>query len=288
MDFKSWFLFLVALGAGVGGRATAAPADPFQASNSDEVRRSAINAIPLDRLDPAGQQQVRGVLSGLTIFRRMPVRIVECQPSMFQFLVRHPDVVVNVWQVLGCTQIQLLETAPGKYQLADNVGTKGSLSVLFQDDTTVIGYGEGCYQGPLVIRPIRGRCVLVLKFGSVRENDGKTYITTRLDTFLNLDPGAAELLTKAFEPLVGKIADLNYVQTVAFVGSLSRTAEANPRGVQRLSTKLQNVAPEVREEFARVAAEIGRMETLGASGEALPHPSAPSRLAQQPADQPVR
>ena len=58
--------------------------------------------------------------------------------------------------------------------------------------------------------------------------------------------------------MIAKTADGNFAQTVAFVGSLSRTAEVNARGVQRLAGKLNHVEPQVRKQLAAIAADIGK------------------------------
>ena len=97
---------------------------------------------------------------------------------------------------------------------------------------------------------------MVLKTGYVREPDGRYYITNRLDAFINVEPGMAELLTRTIHPMVGGIVDNNFSQTVAFVGNLSRTAEVNGRGVQRLAEKLAHVQPELRRQFADLAAGV--------------------------------
>jgi hypothetical protein len=100
--------------------------------------------------------------------------------------------------------------------------------------------------------------LLLFKSGYVRANDGHWFVTTRLDAFLNLEPGALELLTKSLQPLVGPVADANFTQTLGFVGSLSHTAEVNPRGMQRLAAKLTHVPPEVRQQFAEIADRVAR------------------------------
>ena len=105
-----------------------------------------------------------------------------------------------------------------------------------------------------MVRPVNGRCLGILKTSYLRDNDGKTYVTSRLDAFMSVEPGGVELLTKIFHPLVEKTADANFTQTVAFVGSLSRTAVVNSRGFQRLAAKLTHVEPEVRQQLLDLAA----------------------------------
>ena len=118
-------------------------------------------------------------------------------------------------------------------------------------------YGQWSYNGPLLAKPIRGRCLAVLKSDFLRDADQRCRITSRLDVFLSVEPGGAELLTKALHPLVVKNADANFVQTVSFVGSLSRTAEVNPRGMRRLAGRLTHVPSDIRQQFAEVISTIG-------------------------------
>lgn len=243
--------------AGVARVEAVPPArNPFEATNSDEARQSALRSIPFDRLDGGSRAKVESVLANVSVYRRMPVRIIESDPDLFQFLVCHPDVVVNMWEALGASQIQLREIGKGSYRLCDNAGTVGVAQVLHATPDTRLIYAEGCYQGPLVIRPAKGRCLLILKTGTTREPDGRSFVTARLDSFLNLESNAAELITKAFEPLVGKIADANFSQSVSFVGSLSHTAHTNPRGVQRLAGRLEHVQPELRDELMALVNRI--------------------------------
>ena len=42
---------------------------------------------------------------------------------LYLFLVGHPDVVVNIWEVLGVTKLKLLQAVPDDFQVIDSVGT---------------------------------------------------------------------------------------------------------------------------------------------------------------------
>jgi hypothetical protein len=63
-------------------------------------------------------------------------------------------------------------------------------------------------------------------------------------------------VAKAIHPLLGFTADNNFTQTVAFVSSLSRTTELNPRGIERLASQLRSVQPDVRDQFAALAKDV--------------------------------
>ena len=80
---------------------------------------------------------------------------------------------------------------------------------------------------------------------------GRYFITSRMDGFVNVDSGGAEMLARVVQPLVVKNIDDNFIQTIAFLGSMSKTAEVNVGGMQRLAGRLAHVQPETRQQLSR-------------------------------------
>lgn len=200
--------------------------------------------------------KAQAVLADTSVFRRLPVQVMQCDPDMYLFLVEHPDVVVNIWQVLGVSELSLTETGPATFQIAEDAGAQGTMKLLYSSHDTHVFYAEGQCEGPFAAKPIQGRVVAVLKSGYVRETNGRYYITCRLDAFLQVDRVGVEFMTKTLQPLVGRVADLNFAQTANFISSLSRTTERNLDGMLRLTTKLSDVQPTVRDRFAQLAHQV--------------------------------
>jgi hypothetical protein len=246
--------------------------NPYKATTSRAARRDAVRSIPLDKLDPGGRAKVSSVLSDVSFFRRMPIAVIQCDPDLYLFLVQHPDVVVNIWQLMGITQLAVQQTGATTFQVADSAGTRGSMEYLYQSHDVHLIYTEGAYEGPLFKKPVRGRSVMILKTGYVREPDGRYYITCRLDVFMRVEHAGVELFTKTFQPLVGKVADVNFTQTAGFLGSISRTAESNRRGMQRLAHNLDNVQPDVRERFAQLVEQVARKQVQHDRPAGVQHP----------------
>ena len=234
-----------------------AAAGPADATNSRAARLDAVRSIPFDKLDAGMTAKVRSIVSRPSIYRRMPLRVINCDPNMYLFLVRHPEVVVNIWKVMGISKVELTRTGPDSFRATDGAGTVGMLQYCFSDHDTHLIYAEDTYQGPMVSRPIRAQCVLVLKSGYMQETDSKYYVTNRLDAFIQIQHAGAELLAKTFQPLVAKSADYNFSETAAFLSNVSRTAERNPPGVARLANRLKDLEPDVRARFAELALEVG-------------------------------
>ncbi len=230
--------------------------DPFQGTSSESARLSAIQALPLDKLDAQDRAKVHAVLANITIFRRMPVRVIDCDPDLYLFLVRHPDVVINIWNTLKISQLQLRQTRPEQFRLNEESGVMANLEYLYSSHDMHLIYAEGVYDGSTFGRQVRGSGVFCLKSGYIRETDGRYYVTSRLDAFISVEPSAVEIVAKALHPLLGFTADNNFTQTIAFVGSLSRTTEQNSRSIERMATQLYNVQPDVRVQFAKLAQKI--------------------------------
>jgi hypothetical protein len=251
--------------------------ESMKATSSRAAQENAVQSIPLDKLHPAARAKVLAVLSNVSIFRRMPVEVMPCDPELYLFLLEHPDVVVNIWQALGISRVSLKQTGPDTFQLTDEAGTVGSIQVLYRDQNTQVVLTEGHYNGPVFGRQLQGRILLVLKSAYIYRPDGRCYITTRLDSFTQIENIGLEILTKTIQPLVGKTADLNFLQTVNFVASLSRTAEVNQHGLCRLAKRLPDVQPEVRDQFAQVVERINEKAVARLTPE-----ESPPALAEQP------
>lgn len=232
-------------------------AGPTDAQTSRVARLDAVRSIPFDKLDANTNAKIRRVVNKPSIYRRMPLRVINCDPNMYLFLVRHPEVVVNIWKVMGISKVELARTGPDTFRATDGAGTLGNLEFCYSDHDTHIIFAEGTYQGPLVSRPIRAQCVLLLKSGYVQETDSNYYITNRLDAFIQIEQAGAELLARTFQPLVARSADYNFSETAAFLSNVSRTAERNPPGLARLATRLKELSPDVRTRFAELALEVG-------------------------------
>ncbi len=243
--------------------------NPFEPDTSQAARQSAVRSIPFERLDAHAQAKAREVLSQVSVFRRMPVQVIDCDPNLYLFLIQHPDVVVNIWEVLKITRLRLTEVGPGRFEVIEPAGTAGNIEYLYSNHDTQVIYGEGTYEGPLFARPVQGKVLIVVKTGYVRETNGRNYITTRMDCFLSVDHTVAALVTRTIHGLMGNVADTNFSQTMSFLGSLSRTAEVKHHSVQRLAGRLVNVQPELRQRLAELAGQIGR-ESYAVAGEARP------------------
>ncbi len=253
-----WMLAVLSVAFAASAAVAAAPS---QATSSRAAREDAIKSIPFSKLDTGAQAKVKSVISHTSIYRRLPVQMTDCDPDMYLFLVRHPDVIVNIWEVMGISKCTLARSGKEGFKAADGAGSSGTIKYLYSSHDTHVIYAEGSYEGPLFERPVRARCVLVLKSGYVQEANGRKYVTSRMDAFIHIEHLGIELLAKTFQSLVTQSADYNFTETAAFMGNVSRTAESNSAGMGRLAAKLKHVAPEDSQKLADLANNVAEKKT---------------------------
>lgn len=242
--------------------------------SSREAKASAKRSIPFQRLNQNASQLVREVVENPSFFRRMPPQEIECNPEMFTFLVRRPEVMVNIWELMGITQVSTQRTSPFTFVAHDGVGTTAKCDLIYGDENLHIYYGTGDYDGSLTPRKVTGRCVCILQSRTASDDAGGSAIAGTMDVFLKLDNLGADLLTRTLAPLVGKTADYNFIETAKFISQISQICINNPAAAQELASQLGNVDGAVRQEFASIAAKIATLQQMPA-GEAAGAPIPP-------------
>lgn len=240
----------------------AAIANPPEGVSHRAAREEAARAIPFQQLSPAVRGKTWEIVSQPSLYRRMPAKAIECDPEMYLFLLRYPEVVVNIWDLMGITQVQIQRVGPTSLKANDGAGTECVAHLVYGDRDLHLYYAEGYYEGPLLKNRVYGKCVLLLRSTYTPGQEDRMIVTNHLDVFLKVDNLGVDLLAKTLSPLVGKSADYNFTESAAFLGKLSQAAEENGPGIQRLAANLAQVDPAVRDRFAELAGAISQRAVL--------------------------
>ena len=228
-------------------------ADPrVEGDSSKRTMQEAVRSIPYGRLSSRTADGIRSVVGNPSFYRRMPTQQINCDPQLLNFLVRKPEVMVNIWELMGVTKVTAKRTSDHSFQANDGVGTSCRCDLVYGDNRLHIYYGNGLYDGSMTPRKVKGRCVCILQTKQV----GGKQIAGTMDVFLKLDNFGADLLTRTLGPFVAKTADFNFIETARFVSQVSKICETNPAAAQGLVMRLEKTESSVRQEFAAIAARI--------------------------------
>lgn len=228
--------------------------------------RNSLKRIPWDSLSRESREKIKSVVRNLSLFRQMPGQAVYCDAEMYRYLLDHPDLVVGFWDHLGVTQISLREWGEDRYLMKETTGTVAKIEVLYRTDAMCIVYARGQYKGPFAARAIEGESVLVLRNRYGFDADGEPFVACILDVFICIDHFGADFLARLFSTTLGRIADGNFEQTVAFVGQVSDAASINPEALRRITHRVKGVRDDVRNDFTELVEKVA-VQSLSRSRE---------------------
>lgn len=233
------------------------------ATSSRAARREAANAIPLAKFTPDDRRLVQSIVENASLYRRLPTEVVRCDPRLFSLFMQHPQTVVNIWEIMGISKVRMKRIGQDSFQSTDGNGTHGTVRILEcicddQAQNRAVVLASGTYEGPSVTGRIHADCVVVVRSGSTRDEDGIAFVTARSDVFIYLEQKGVDLVARTLQPLLVRVADRNFEQTMDFVSSFSEAAAKNPYGVARLATRLDQVSPKVQQRIATIAFQMAK------------------------------
>lgn len=222
-----------------------------KASTSQESASEVISQVPWKAISPAARKKAEQIVSSYTFYRRLPMTGGYCNPEIYDFLVCHPEVVVGTWEAGGFKQLSLSNNGGGRFSIKDSSGTSGEIEIVYHDNKILVFLCSGVYEGQLAPRPIQGDifCVMQYRFTEDAANGNKPIAVTRLDTFVRMSSASADLVGKAFAPMIGKVADSNFVKTVDSVNQISDLMERNPKVLAEMIQEVPSIPMETKNEF---------------------------------------
>ena len=229
-----------------------------QADSSAQSRQEALNTLPLDQLTPAAQQKLWPVVSGASIYRRLPAEVVTCDRDMYLTLIRNPEIIVGIWHLMDVTELDMKRTAPFTFDCDDKAGTTSQVELSYGTPNMHIYYAETLYEGSRFARPVNGRVVLFLRSEYFNDEQGRPQVKSGMDAFIRIDHITAKLVARTMSPLIVRTADHNFVESFRFVGRVHESAEENSPGMRELATRLVGVNAQTQQTFADVATLVGQ------------------------------
>ena len=244
-------VFLLASFAHAQANARQTPAG----SSSRGDRLNAIAAIPFGDLNDEAQRRIKSVVNFPSFYRKLPATQIDADPEHVRFLIRQPEVVVSIWQLMGVTQVKAQRTGPFMVETSDGAGTSCKMELIYGNNNLHVYYGAGNYAGNLLKRNLQGRFVAVVRTASQPTQNGSYDLVGQLDVFLRVDNVTAAFVTRTLQPIVGSTADYNFFETMKFVERLNRTARNNGPGMKSMNARL-DVTASTKETYDQVIDQV--------------------------------
>lgn len=223
-------------------------------NSTTAVRKQSIADLGLERLSEEAQQKSQALLKNVGMFRHLPTISFECDPAVYDYFLRNPDVAVATWRAMEISQFQLHERSPNHYHADAGDGSVGDVELYLHTPNDTIIYCDGAFKSPLLPKPIVARSLMRLQTSFVQEQDGRIIGTHSGDVFVEFPSNAVEAAARVVAPVSHSIADRNFKQMTLFVHLMSQAMVKNPGWVEQLGNKLDGISKQRKLEFLEVSA----------------------------------
>lgn len=222
--------------------------------SSKVIRKQAITGLGVERLSPEAQTKSASVLKNIGMFRRLPTISFECDPDVYAYFLKNPDVAVSTWRAMEISQFQLHETTTNLYRADAGDGSVGNVELFLRTPTETLIHCDGAFKSPLLPKPIIARSLMRVQTSFSREADGRIIATHSGDVFVEFPSTAVEAVAKVISPVSHTIADRNFKQMTLFVHLMSQAMSRHPGWIQQIGNKLEGVTADKKIEFLETAA----------------------------------
>ena len=243
-----WSGGLIALEPPESGRQSNAPKKETSQAKKLSVREQSEALIPWEKLTDQAQEKLQGVLSNSSVFHRSPIQHLQCDHDVYLHLIRYPELVVNMWELMGVSKLRMAREQDFVLSIDDGYGTNSQMELVYGNSNLHIFYAEGSYKGSVIPTTSEGRVVLIVESEETIK-DGKPVMSHRLDMFIQFDKSTSQLLVKTLQGLFLKMVDINFAETSKFIGQIDEIIRENPDGMKRLTGRLTRVQTPIRKKF---------------------------------------
>jgi hypothetical protein len=198
------------------------------------AHQSAAASVPLEELPPRLRGSVKRVLDKPTLFTRGPAEVFTCCPTIYQWLLDHPDQAVLVWRRLGAKCMDIHDQGGGVFAWSDGQGSEVRWWTIHRSAAKRIWYAEGNVRvaGVLPMVPVRG--VVVLHHAPAQNPEGRTVMRHQADLFLHTDSKTAALVTRLMGPSAPRMAEQSAGQMEMFFSALAWYLDQYPRKAEQV------------------------------------------------------
>jgi hypothetical protein len=210
-------------------------------------------AAPLPADLPEADRLLLGeVLDHVSVTARSNGDTFLVRSDMFEYLLDHPEFATHLMRALEIARYRIWREPEGLW-LDDGAGALVRFHVIHAAYGSRVFYLRGRYQPPM-LPAIHGRVVVILEYRTEPTGGGKSLITPALASFVRIDNGFVEALTRLFKAVIAPRAAKVTSRIVIDIAKTARAIESDPGRVDEALGRRPDVPPRELAEFRRLLA----------------------------------
>lgn len=253
-------------------------ADGESSQNAEDQAR---NSIPLNAMTPQNRQRAQVIIKERSQFRRLPSLQYNIDEPMFRYLLKHPDVAVSTWRVMGISRFEMWQTGENEFEAQAIDGSEGIADILYQDNNQMVFVCQGSYHNPLLPRAMEAAALIWFRAVYTPNQDGSQTVTQKADVFVRFPSSGVSAIAKVLTPVLHTLMDRNLFEVSLYGSMMSRAVRDEPEWVIQVAQQMEGVLPQRKEELTNVARMPRGVATNGRVSKS-PIPAADRKLIQSP------
>lgn len=225
-------------------------ADGDSSSNAEDLAR---HGIPLKAMTQESRQRALVIIKDRSQFRKLPSLQYTVDETMFRYLLRHPDVAVSTWRVMGISRFEMWQTGEQEFEAHAIDGSEGIADILYQDDNQMVFICQGSYHNPLLPRAMEASALIWFRTVYTPGKDGSHIVTQKTDVFVRFPSSGVSALAKVLTPVLHSLMDRNLFEVSLYGSMMSRAVRDEPEWVVQVAQQMEGVLPQRKAEWIDVA-----------------------------------
>jgi hypothetical protein len=182
----------------------------------------------IEAVTPECRDRVRAVLEHPSLHAHGPVETFHCQPSVYHWLLDHPDRAVIGWQKMGAKCAAINDRGGGRFGWKDEQGSDVYWETVLRDPRQRVWYAEGSVRvGPLLPR-IPLRAVVILYITEGHDAKGRPAIRHEGELVLHTDNRMVALAARVMGVSAPHAAEEYVAQIQMFFAALAWHLDRHP------------------------------------------------------------
>jgi hypothetical protein len=198
--------------------------------------------LPMDELPTPIRERVRSVIEHPTLSSRGPLEAFHCRPSLYYWLLDHPDLAVSWWRGLGAKCTDIYPRGDGGFAWKDAQNGEVHWQTIVRKPKQRVWYAEGRVKAGVMLPAVSIRAVVVLNHQEGSDSKGKPAVRHQMDMILHTDSRAVSLAARLFGASAPRLAEEYVAQLEMFFGALAWYLSEHPDKATALFREL-NVSP---------------------------------------------
>lgn len=211
---------------------SASEASPFRTRSTSS--QAAIKAVPFDSLSPQVRDRVKKVMLQPTLVTNTPVDEFKAAPSVYTWLLDHPDRTSLAWQRLNVQCTPIIDRGNGRFGWSDGEGSDISWATVYNNGAIRVWYAEGVINPGRLLPNVPVKAVVVVRHQLPATGNQVATVRHQADVFLHTDSRAANLAARMFGPSADRMAQEAAEQLMMFFSGIAKHLANRPESAEKL------------------------------------------------------